>query len=373
MRFSQFQNDRRNMMAALRLAMRGLGRCWPNPAVGALLLDKAGHVVGTGTTADGGRPHAETIAISEAGAAAKGGTLYVSLEPCAHQGQTPPCTDAIIAAGIRRVVCPVSDPDIRVAGNGFQKLQDADIEVTTDILMNDATGIAIGHISRVTRGRPYLQLKLAVSADGFIGRAGAGQVAITGDVSLRYVHRMRAMSDAILVGSGTALADDPDLRCRLPGCGDLSPVRVVLDSGLNLPQKSKLVKTANETPVWIFSGRDFNENRLNDLSNLGVKIEPIEQINGGKLDLNKVMTALGQEGVTRLMVEGGSALSGALLDGEFIDELVVFEGKMEIGKCGILPFKDRKIDVITRSPLYYLAETRVVGGDRMRIFRKRRL
>lgn len=360
-------------MAALRLASRGLGQCWPNPAVGALLLDQAGHVVGTGTTAKGGRPHAETIAISEAGASAKGGILYVSLEPCAHQGQTPPCTDAIIAAGIQRVVCPISDPDTRVAGNGFQKLQDAGIEVTRGILVNEANRIAIGHISRVTRGRPHLQLKLAISADGFIGRAGDGQVAITGDVSRNYVHRMRAMSDAILVGRGTVEVDNPDLRCRLLGCGDLSPVRVILDSGLKLSLESKLVKTAKDVPVWVFSGPNIDKNRHETMSSLGVKIEPIEQINGGKLDLNKVLVSLGQNGITRLMVEGGSILSGALLDGDFIDELVVFESRLEIGKNGILPFDDRKIDVITGSPLYYLAETRDVGDDKMHIFRKRRL
>jgi diaminohydroxyphosphoribosylaminopyrimidine deaminase/5-amino-6-(5-phosphoribosylamino)uracil reductase len=184
---------------------------------------------------------------------------------------------------------------------------------------------------------------------------------------------MRAMSDAILVGSGTVQADNPDLRCRLPGCGDLSPVRVILDSGLNLSLESKLVKTANKTPVWIFAGQNLDESRLETISNLGIKVETIEQNSGGYLDLNEVMAALGKKGITRLMVEGGSTLSGALLDGDFIDELVVFESQLKIGEKGILPFNDRKIDVITRSPLYYLAETRDVGDDRMSIFRKRRL
>ncbi len=359
------------MAAALRLATRGLGRCWPNPAVGALVVDTDGFIAGIGTTAPGGRPHAETIALSQAKSRTEGGTLFVTLEPCSHHGNTPPCCEAIIAAGIKRVVCPILDPDARVSGTGIQKMRDAGIDVDIGLFKDRAKGIVAGHISRVTRNRPYIQLKLAVSTDGFIGRNDASQTTITGEETRALVHRMRAMSDAIMVGTGTVKADDPDLRCRLPGCGDLSPVRVVLDSHLNLPPGSKLGETAQESPVWIYTSAKPDMGRSDRLQEMGVSVESIDGEKGEFLDLDSVLVSLTGRGITRLMVEGGAHLAKSLIDGDLVDELVVFTGPVEIGSDGLLPFVDQGIEVITRSPGFYLAEARDIGEDRMKIYRKR--
>ncbi len=351
--------------------MRGLGRCWPNPAVGAIVVDKDGVIAGAGTTAPGGRPHAETVALSRAGSNAAGGTLYVTLEPCAHHGETPPCSDAIIAAGISRVVCPIEDPDTRVAGSGFRKMRDAGLEVATGLQAGKARLVAAGHISKVVLGRPRIQLKLAISADGFIGREGGGQITITGDQTRAQVHRMRALNDAIMVGMGTVKADDPDLRCRLPGCGDLSPVRVVLDSGLNLPPGSKLAGTANETPVWVYTAAKPDTCRSEVLENAGANVRPVSTENTGFLDLERVLDSLATLGITRLMVEGGARLARSLIDRDFVDELVVFTGPSRIGPGGLLPFLDRGIEAIANAPGFYLAEAQDIGEDRMQIYRKR--
>jgi diaminohydroxyphosphoribosylaminopyrimidine deaminase / 5-amino-6-(5-phosphoribosylamino)uracil reductase len=364
-------DDDRYMAAALRLATRGLGRTWPNPAVGALVVDKDGSIVGAGTTAPGGRPHAEAIALSQAGSNAVGGTLYVTLEPCAHQGKTPPCCEAIVAAGIARIVCPIPDPDARVAGNGFQKMRDAGVEFAIGLHADRARRITAGHISRVIRNRPYIQLKLAISADGFIARDNTAQIAITGEASRALVHRMRAMSDAIMVGMGTVRADDPDLRCRLPGCGDLSPVRVVLDAGLNMPPGAKLVETAIETPVWVYTAAKPDHDRAATFKKKGVLVEPVDLENGGFLNLDVVLRCLAGKGITRLMVEGGAHLAKSLIDRDLIDELVVFTGPVEIGSGGLLPFVNQGIGAIAMSPGFYLAEARNIGEDRMKTYRKR--
>src|SRR6201746_1212390 len=244
--------DQRFMALALALGRRGQGRTWPNPAVGAVIV-KDGIIVGRGWTQPGGRPHAEPEALQRAGEAARGATLYVTLEPCSHIGKSPPCADAIIAAGITRVVSAIEDPNPEVAGQGHAKLRAAGISVDVGLCAAEAAHDHAGHFRRIRDQRPHVILKLAVSADDRIGAAGRRPVAITGEAARTRVHLLRAQCDAILVGIGTVRADDPLLTCRLPGMETRSPVRVVLDRALRLPGSSKLVHSARETPLWVMT------------------------------------------------------------------------------------------------------------------------
>src|SRR5215470_9351741 len=244
------------MSLALALGRRGLGNTWPNPAVGAVVVRHDGEpvIVGRGWTQPGGRPHAETEALRRAGAAARGATLYATLEPCSHHGKTPPCTDAIIAAGIARVVSAIEDPNTAVAGRGHTLLRASGITVDVGVGALEARRAHAGHIRNVCDHRPHIFLKLAVSADGKAGLVGREPAPITGAATRAVMHLVRAMNDAILIGIGTALADDPQLTCRLPGMAARSPIRVVLDTGLRLPPTSTLVRSASETPVWVIAG-----------------------------------------------------------------------------------------------------------------------
>ena len=248
-------DDRRFMALALTLGRRGLGRTWPNPAVGAVIV-KDGVIVGRGWTQPGGRPHAEVEALRRAGPAARGATLYVTLEPCSHYGKSPPCADAVIAAGIARVVSALEDPNPEVAGAGHARLRAAGIAVDVGIGAEAARRDHAGHIRRMRDGRPHVMLKLAISADGKAGAAGRQPVPITGEAVRDRVHLLRAHSDAIMIGIGTALADDPMLTSRLPGMDTYSPVRVVLDAKLRLPLDTALVQTARQTPLWVVGGID---------------------------------------------------------------------------------------------------------------------
>ncbi len=246
-------DDLRFMNAALALGRRGLGRTWPNPAVGAVIV-KDGIIVGRGWTQPGGRPHAEVEALRRAGDAARGATLYVTLEPCSHHGKSPPCADAIVAAGISRVISALEDPNPEVAGKGHARLRSAGIIVDVGAGEAEARRDHAGHLRRMQDGRPHVMLKLAISADGKVAAADRRPLPITGEAVRERVHLMRAQSDAILIGVGTALADDPMLTCRLPGLAAASPVRVVLDSALRLPLNSRLVQSAREVPVWVLAG-----------------------------------------------------------------------------------------------------------------------
>lgn len=254
------EDDERFMAAAIRLCRRNLGRTATNPSVACLIV-KDGVVVGSAVTAPGGRPHAETQALAVAGDAARGATVYVTLEPCSHHGKTPPCADALIAAGVSRVIVSVTDPDERVAGRGLGMLRDAGIAVETGVLEAQGRAALAAYLTRQTKKRPYVTLKLAVSADGMLGRLGAGQVTITGPVSRGQVHVLRAETDAILVGIGTALADDPELTCRLPGLETRSPVRIVLDPRLELSPGSKLARTVKDVPVIVVTAKGVGVTR----------------------------------------------------------------------------------------------------------------
>lgn len=325
--------DRRYMAAAIRLSRRHLGQTGTNPSVGTLIV-KDGVIVGRGVTAIGGRPHAETQALAEAGNRARGATAYVTLEPCAHHGRTPPCADALVAAGIARVVGAAADPDPRVAGRGYAILRDAGIVVTENVGADAAADLMAGYLIRSLRKRPEVVLKLAISADGMIGRSGEGQVAITGAVARAQVHRMRAETDAILIGVGTAMADDPELTVRLPGMADRSPERIVLDPLARMPVSLKLVATARQVPTRVAIGPEAPADRVAALRNEGVGIIASETVNG-RVALPELLDDLAARGISTLMVEGGAAVAGSFLAEGLVDRLVRFMSPVTIGQGGI--------------------------------------
>jgi diaminohydroxyphosphoribosylaminopyrimidine deaminase / 5-amino-6-(5-phosphoribosylamino)uracil reductase len=324
-------DDRRFMAAALRLSRLNTGRTATNPSVGAVIV-KDGEIVGQAVTAPGGRPHAETQALEAAGEKARGATVYVTLEPCSHYGRTPPCANALVAAGVARVVVCLNDPDPRVSGRGLAILREAGIEVETGLLEEEGRRALAGYLSRQTKGRPYVTLKLAVSADGMLGRRGE-EVAITGSETRAQVHVMRAESDAILVGIGTVLADDPELTVRLPGLEERSPLRIVLDRRLELPLTSKLVISAGTVPVVAVTDpfcktHPTNETKLRALMSAGVEILQAESL----LDL---LTNLATRGMSSLMVEGGAEIARRFLDAGLIDHVVLFQSDLTIGQGGL--------------------------------------
>src|SRR5215467_77336 len=342
--------DARFMALALALGQRGLGRTWPNPAVGAVIVrnDGAGPViVGRGWTQPGGRPHAETEALQRAGEAARGATIYVTLEPCSHHGKTPPCADAIVAAGVARVVSAMVDPNPEVSGAGHWRMAEAGVVVEVGVGAEEAAHAHAGHIRRVRDGRPHVLLKLAVSADGKAGLAGRRPVTITGEAARARVHALRAMSDAVLTGIGTALADDPLLTCRLPGMAERSPVRVVLDSALRLPLDGRLVATARETPLWVAAGEGAPAARVRALQQHGAEIFRVASTDG-LLDLPAVLRQLAERGITRLMVEAGPMLAAAFLNADLVDEAVLLRAPASIGPEGIDALEGLPLEALTR-------------------------
>lgn len=329
----QAEVDRRFMAAAIRLSRRHLGLTATNPSVATLIV-RDGVIVGRSVTAVGGRPHAETQALAEAGELASGATAYVTLEPCAHHGRTPPCANALVAAGIARVVGGASDPDERVSGKGYAILRAAGIEVTEGVLAEAAADVMAGYLIRSLRKRPEVILKLAVSTDGMIGRRGEGQVAITGAASRRQVHMMRAESDAILVGIGTALADDPELTCRLPGLEARSPARIVLDRTLRLPPSSKLAQEARRTPLLVAATADADPDRRADLAKEGAGFLAVET-HEGRIALPELLEDLAAQGFMTLMVEGGAETARHFLQEDLVDRIALFTGPDPVGEGGI--------------------------------------
>jgi diaminohydroxyphosphoribosylaminopyrimidine deaminase/5-amino-6-(5-phosphoribosylamino)uracil reductase len=360
--------DNRFMTLALALGRRGLGNTWPNPAVGAVAV-KDGVVVGRGWTQPGGRPHAEVMALRQAGEAARGSTLYVTLEPCSHHGKSPPCADAILAAGVARVVSAIEDPNPEVAGQGHARLRAAGIVVDLGLGADAARRAHAGHISRVIRGRPHVTLKLAVSIDGKAGLAGRKPVAITGEAANARVHLMRAQYDAILVGIGTALADDPLLTCRLPGMAALSPVRVVLDRMLRLPPTSRLVRSARETPLLLFAGPAASADAEAVLQAEGTQVLRTNAANGG-LDLAGVLTQLQARGITRLLVEGGPTVAAAFLNAELIDEAVLLRSPNAVGPDGIDALEGLRLEALTNSPRFVVRDSETLGVDTMTAYER---
>ena len=318
--------DQRYMQLALTLGRRGQGRTWPNPAVGAVVV-KDGVILGRGWTQPGGRPHAEPVALAQAGAAARGATLYVTLEPCSHVGKSPPCADAIIAAGIARVVSAIEDPNPEVAGQGHARMRAAGITVDIGLGAAEAARDHAGHFRRIRDKRPHVILKLAVSTDDKIAAAGGRTVAITGEATKARVHLLRAQCDAILVGIGTVLADDPMLTCRLPGMAARSPVRVVLDRALRLPGTSKLVHSARETPLWVMTSDISEAPAAMKLGAAGAHVfRAATTRTPPGLDLAAVLHALAENGITRLLVEGGARVASSFVAADLVDEAWLLRG-----------------------------------------------
>ncbi len=361
--------DLRFMSLALSLGRRGLGRTRPNPAVGAVVV-RSGVIVGRGWTQPGGRPHAEIEALRRAGATARGATLYVTLEPCSHHGKSPPCADAIIAAGIARVVSALEDPNPKVAGSGHARLRAVGIAVDVGVGAAEARRDHAGHIRRMRDGRPQVMLKLAVSADGKAGAAGRQPLAITGERVRDHVHLLRARSDAIMIGIGTALADDPLLTCRLPGMERYSPVRIVLDSTLRLPLGSRLVRTVRETPVWVFSEAHGAGAQGDALEAAGVGIFRAPG-RAGRLDLSAVLKLLAERGITRLMVEGGPTLAAAFVTADLVDEAVLFQSPKAVGADGIDALEDLPLTALTQSPQLVSVRCGAVAADTYELFERR--
>ncbi|TNM66719.1 bifunctional diaminohydroxyphosphoribosylaminopyrimidine deaminase/5-amino-6-(5-phosphoribosylamino)uracil reductase RibD [Aliirhizobium smilacinae] len=319
------------MAAALRLSRWHAGLTATNPSVGCIVVSD-GAIVGQAVTAVGGRPHAETQALAVAGERARGATAYVTLEPCSHYGRTPPCANALVAAGVARVVVCLNDPDPRVSGRGFGILREAGIIVETGLLEDEGRRVLSAYLSRQTKGRPYVTLKLAVSADGMLGRRGE-ELVVTGPQSRAQVHMMRAENDAILVGIGTALVDDPELTVRLSGLEKRSPLRIVLDRRLELPLSSKLVRSTGAVPVVAVTDpfcdtHPSNEERLRALMSAGVEILQAA-------DLNDLLANLATRGISSLMVEGGAQVARGFIGAGLVDRLVLAQSEMVVGAGGI--------------------------------------
>jgi diaminohydroxyphosphoribosylaminopyrimidine deaminase/5-amino-6-(5-phosphoribosylamino)uracil reductase len=359
--------DLRFMQLALSLGRRGLGRTAPNPAVGAVVV-KDGVILGRGWTQPGGRPHAETEALKRAGKEAKGATLYVTLEPCSHQGKTPPCIDAIIRSGIARVVSALEDPNPEVAGQGYARLRERGIAVEAGLEAAAAARQHAGHIRRMRDGRPQVLLKLAASADGKAGLLGRKPAGITGEVARARVHQMRAESDAILVGIGTVLSDDPHLTCRLPGMMEWSPVRVILDARLRIPLATSIVGTARETPTWVFTTPNASPVAEDILKAKGVEVFRVDG-KDGRLDLKAVLKALAGRGITRLMVEGGPTVAAAFIKADLVDEAALFRSPNPLGE-GIDVLEDLPLTALTKSPKLKPVASEVVGGDTLETFER---
>jgi diaminohydroxyphosphoribosylaminopyrimidine deaminase / 5-amino-6-(5-phosphoribosylamino)uracil reductase len=344
----------RFMAAAIRLARRNLGRTSTNPSVGTLIV-KGGAIIGRGVTAIGGRPHAEAEALKEAGEGARGATAYVTLEPCAHHGRTPPCAQALVTAGVSRVVIAASDPDPRVSGRGAAILRLAGMNVIENVSTPEAVEGLSGYLIRSVKKRPEVTLKLAVSADGLIGRRGAGQVAVTGEISRKMVQVMRAEVDAIMVGSGTALQDNPELTCRLPGMHRRSPIRIVLDSRARLPLEGKLATSAYRTPVWVAAHAAAPADRTQALAAAGCRLLACED-DDGRIALPELFEDLAAQGIASILVEGGGAVGKSLMEQDLVDRLALFASDRALGGDGVAsPVTEHSVPsyfVKVRSALY---------------------
>jgi diaminohydroxyphosphoribosylaminopyrimidine deaminase / 5-amino-6-(5-phosphoribosylamino)uracil reductase len=343
--------DQRFMQLALTLGRRGQGRTWPNPAVGAVVVND-GIIVGRGWTQPGGRLHAEPVALAQAGEAARGATLYVTLEPCSHVGKSPPCTDAVIAAGIKRVVSAIEDPNPEVAGQGHARLRAAGIMVDVGLCALEAARDHAGHFARVRDHRPHVMLKLAVSRDDKIAGAERKRVTITGEAAKARMHLLRAQSDAILVGIGTVLADDPLLTCRLPGMEARSPVRVVLDRALRMQGNSRLVRSARATPLWVMTSDLAEAPAATMLGAAGAEVIRLETtaMPRSGLDLQAVLHALAGKGITRLLVEGGARIASAFVSAGLVDEFWLLRGPDNIGGDGVAALEGLPLTSLTQSP-----------------------
>jgi len=353
------------MALALSLGRRGQGRVWPNPAVGCVIVSQ-NRIVGRGWTQPGGRPHGEVEALAQAGAAARGATAYVTLEPCSHHGQTPPCAQALIDAGVARVVVATTDSDARVNGQGLQMLRDAGIEVTLGVGEAEARRDHAGFFRRVELGRPLLTLKLASSFDGRIATGTGESQWITAPQARRVVHAMRSRHDAVMVGGGTARADDPSLTVRDLGV-DHQPARVVVSRRLDIPLMGQLARTAAEIPVILCHGKDADPMLVQTWRDLGAVLLPCAG-RGGQLDPADIMQQLGAHGLTRVFCEGGSALAASLLEADLVDELVGFTAGLVIGAEGLPGVGAMGLETLRNAPRFDLRQTLACGPDILHVW-----
>ncbi len=355
--------DETYMHRAIAAGRRRLGSTGENPSVGCVIVS-GGDIVAVASTASGGRPHAETQALAMAAGKARGATVFVTLEPCCHHGRTPPCADALIKAGVSRVVTALDDPDPRVSGGGHRALLDAGIEVTQGVLVDQASWELRAFLNRHVKKRPYVTLKLAVSADGKIAAKPGEATAITGEVARRRVHLMRAEADAILVGVSTVLADDPDLTCRLPGMADRSPVRIVSDSTLSTPLTSRLVASAGDADVWIMTTGAANPDTRAELRARGVQVIECLATDDGKVNLDDMLAKLAERGVSHVLAEGGAHMARALLEADLVDEAVLFEAPKKIGPQGVAAMAGLPLDTIRASARFrQRGESETLGPD----------
>jgi diaminohydroxyphosphoribosylaminopyrimidine deaminase/5-amino-6-(5-phosphoribosylamino)uracil reductase len=362
--------DRRFMQLALILGRRGLGRTWPNPSVGAVVV-RDGVIVGRGWTQPGGRPHAEPVALERAGEAAQGATLYVTLEPCSHVGKSPPCADAVIAAGVKRVVSAAEDPNPEVAGQGHARLRAAGVTVEIGLGAREALHDHAGHIRRIRDRRPHVILKLAVSADDKIAAALRRPVTISGGAANARMHLLRAQCDAILVGIGTVLADDPLLTCRLPGMEGRSPARVVLDRALRIPVHSRLVQSARATPLWVMTSTDSEAAAAAMLGAAGAQVIRIANSAAGPgLDLRAALHALAERGITRLLVEGGATVASSFVSAGLVDEFWLLRGPEPIGADGVAALGALPLASITQSPGFRIRGSEGLDGDILTVYER---
>jgi diaminohydroxyphosphoribosylaminopyrimidine deaminase / 5-amino-6-(5-phosphoribosylamino)uracil reductase len=365
--------DERFMRLALALGRRHLGATWPNPSVGALLVRCDGdgpRIIAQGVTRPGGRPHAEAVALEAAGLGAAGATLYVTLEPCSHRtirGGTP-CVEDTIRAGVRRVVSAVEDPNPNIAGLGHALLRSMGVAVSVGTFALDAARDHRGHMTRVTKGRPAVTLKLAQTADGFAALRQGPRLMITGEETQARVHLMRAHADAILVGVGTVLADDPILTVRLPGLEGRSPVRVVFDGELRTPPRSRIAATAREQPTWIITGVSAPLGAEEELLEIGVEVMRVGHDAEGRLDVEAGLRLLALRGITRVFCEGGPVLADALAAGEFIDEVILATGPMRWGGAGV-PAVGQRLGRLLRESFCRVA-TELSGADMLETFER---
>ena len=350
------------MKSALVLAARGLGQVSPNPAVGCVIV-RDGRIVGRGWTQSGGRPHAETEALARAGERARGATAYVTLEPCAHHGKTGPCAEALIKAGVTRVVGALTDPDPRVSGRGYKLLRAAGIQVTEDVCAAEARDLNAGFILSITQNRPFVTLKIASSADGRTATQSGQSRWITGEDARNYGHLLRATHDAILVGSATAIVDDAELTCRLPGLKSRSPIRIVADGHLRLPLTSKLVRSAKTKPVWILTLPNGDKQRQEAFLQCGVELMEVPAGSDGLMDMRQAMQLLASVGVTRLLVEGGARIASSFLRASLVDQVEWFVAPNIIGGDGYPAVASLGVSDLGKSLALQLKDMSFVGRD----------
>jgi diaminohydroxyphosphoribosylaminopyrimidine deaminase/5-amino-6-(5-phosphoribosylamino)uracil reductase len=356
--------DERFMAAALSYGRQNLGQTFPNPSVGALVVSGGAEprIIARGVTAKGGRPHAEAEALAKAGTAAKDATIYVTLEPCVPHGRGEPCTDIIRRSGISRAVIALADPNPATSGRGIARLKEAGVAVTVGPGAAEAARAHAGHIRRMKDGRPQAILKIAVSADGKTGLKDRKPAEISCEISRAEAHMLRATSDAVMVASGTVLADDPMLNCRLPGMADRSPIRVALDGNLRIPLDTKLVKTAREIPVWIITRPDAPLEKQRELEEAGVEVMRVST-SGARIDLSEALHLLATRNITRLLVEGGPIISAELLRENLIDEGMIVQSPKKLGADAIPALEGMQLSVLLDNPRFEVIERRVLGSD----------